>query len=112
MASQRFNEEFFLRIPLKAFGGDGKFGKWKLLIFTELNSCICERDSSKASSVIATNESVEDSFLEDLYEPSNSNNLQDYRKKWQLYKLTIQYLPSNYIELFQQFTQIPFAWML
>lgn len=27
IASQRFSEEFFLRIPLKAFGGLGKFGR-------------------------------------------------------------------------------------
>lgn len=49
MASQRFNEELFLRIPRKEFGGDGKFGKAKSLIFTVCNLWSCARDFSKAT---------------------------------------------------------------
>ena len=59
IASQRFKEEFLLRIPLKPSGGFGKFGRWKLSISTEFDSCSCVRDWSKSSSEIDANESAE-----------------------------------------------------
>lgn len=57
IASQRLNEELFLRIPLKEFGGLGKFGRKKLSISIEPTSCSCPRDFSNASSVTPENES-------------------------------------------------------
>lgn len=66
IASHRFNEELFLRIPLKAFGGFGKFGRWKLLILIELDSCSCKRDFRKASSLMPTNGSGETPYKNDI----------------------------------------------
>lgn len=56
MTSQRFSESLFMRIPLKVFGGFGKFGRLKLLISTEFMSSRWESEFSKASAVIPANE--------------------------------------------------------
>lgn len=58
MASQRFSEEVFLRMPLKAFGGWGKFGKQKSLISTSLTSSTLASDCIKDSTVIPAHDSI------------------------------------------------------
>ena len=58
MASHRFSEEVFLRMPLKAFGGWGKFGKWKSLISTSLILWTLASDCNKDSTVSPVHDSV------------------------------------------------------
>jgi hypothetical protein len=58
IASHRLNEELFLRIPLKAFGGAGKFGRQKLTTSTEFTSFSCPSEFSKVSSLIPPNDSA------------------------------------------------------
>lgn len=59
MASQRFSEEAFLRIPLNAFGGWGKFENWKSLICTSLVSWTLTSECNKDSTVIPVHDSGE-----------------------------------------------------
>lgn len=68
MASQRFNEEFFFWIPLKALGAVGKLGRWMPFISIELSLCNWTREWNKLSSVIPENESTQVPLMR-IYSP-------------------------------------------
>lgn len=59
IVSHRLNDELFMRMPLKEFGGLGKFGRWNSSMSTELNPWTSVSEYSKFSSVIPANESAD-----------------------------------------------------
>lgn len=59
MISHRLKEEVFLRIPLKAFGGLGKYFGKKPLKSTGADASNWVRDSKRTTSVTPSNESEE-----------------------------------------------------
>lgn len=58
IASHRLNEELFVRIPLKAFGGAGKFGRQRLTTSTELTPFSCPSEFRKVLSLIPPKDSA------------------------------------------------------
>lgn len=59
MSRQRLNEEIFLRMPMKAFGGTGKLGREKLSSSIYFTAWTCSSDDNTSCSLISAKYSGE-----------------------------------------------------
>lgn len=106
--SQRSNEEFFMRIPLKALGGFGISGRLKLQTSVEIVWWDFMMAFNNPSSVISAPKSSEEHLR---WSHKINKKIKNQRNVHKLV-LTLQYRPPNCPKILHKFTQTPASGML